>query len=127
MGLDSAKVSAAVAVKDIGNSREFYESKLGLTGGSEESDGGVTYTCGDGSEIHIYPSSEYAGTSGATIAYWEVSDVEGTVEELASNGVEFEQYDMEGLKTDEKGIARFGEDLAAWFKDPDGNILAIGT
>ena len=36
----------------------------------------------------------------------------------------FEEYDFPGLKT-ENGIARIGEVAAAWFKDSEGNILAI--
>ncbi len=38
----------------------------------------------------------------------------------------FEQYDFPGLRTDERGIAQIEGERAAWFKDPDGNILAIG-
>jgi hypothetical protein len=34
---------------------------------------------------------------------------------------------MDLLKTDERGIARLGDDQVAWFKDPDGNVLAVGT
>jgi hypothetical protein len=40
--------------------------------------------------------------------------------------VTFEHYD-DPLNTDEKGIARMGDYTGAWFKDPDGNILSIGT
>ena len=36
----------------------------------------------------------------------------------------FEEYDMPGLKT-VNGIAEIGGVKGAWFKDPDGNILAI--
>ena len=56
----------------------------------------------------------------------EVDDLEGSVDELTANGVTFEQYG-EPFNTDAKGIARLGDLSAAWFKDPDGNILAIGT
>ena len=36
----------------------------------------------------------------------------------------FEDYDLPGLKT-EQGIATAGDSKGAWFKDPDGNIIAI--
>jgi hypothetical protein len=36
----------------------------------------------------------------------------------------FEEYDMPGLKTD-NGIATGGGSKAAWFKDSEGNIMAI--
>jgi hypothetical protein len=53
--------------------------------------------------------------------------VEGAVDELSSKGVQFEHYDMDPIKTNDKGIAEFGDDQIAWFKDPDGNILGIGS
>jgi catechol 2,3-dioxygenase-like lactoylglutathione lyase family enzyme len=127
MGLSDSPVSAAIPVSDIDRAREFYEGTLGLSGGEVEPDGGVTYACADGTSIHPYPSPGNAGKSGATIAFWSVADVEVTVDELSGKGVSFEQYG-EPFNTDEKGIARFGGNAAgAWFRDPDGNILALGS
>jgi catechol 2,3-dioxygenase-like lactoylglutathione lyase family enzyme len=126
MGLESCKVEAIIAVSDMDRAREFYEGKLGLAGGPAGDDGGVTYRSAAGTSIHIYPS-EHAGESGATLAAWTTDDVEGMVDELSSKGIQFEQYDTDRLKTDERGIARFGEDRVAWFKDPDGNTLAVGS
>jgi catechol 2,3-dioxygenase-like lactoylglutathione lyase family enzyme len=126
MGLSDRPVSASIAISDLDRAREFYEGKLGLTGGYEDADGGYTYQCAGSSELHIYPSPENAGRSGATQAFWTVEDVEATVDELSAGGVTFERYG-EPFNTDEKGIARLGNDAVAWVKDPDGNILAIGT
>jgi hypothetical protein len=39
--------------------------------------------------------------------------------------VVFEQYDLPDLKTDEDSIATMGPFKSAWFKDTEGNILAI--
>jgi catechol 2,3-dioxygenase-like lactoylglutathione lyase family enzyme len=125
MGLSEGRVGATVAVSDMERAKEFYEGKLGLSGGRDIEDGGRRYVCGGGTEIHVYPSPGNAGTSGATVAGWTVDDVEATVEELAAKGITFEQYG-DPLNTDERGIARLGDVSAAWFKDPDGNILAIG-
>ena len=50
--------------------------------------------------------------------------VEGVVDALIASGGTFEQYG-EPLNTDEKGIARLGASEIAWFRDPDGNILAV--
>jgi catechol 2,3-dioxygenase-like lactoylglutathione lyase family enzyme len=127
MGLSDSRVSAAIPVSDVDRAREFYEGKLGLSGGQVEVDGGITYSCADGTSIHPYPSPDNAGKSGATIAFWSVPDVDATVDELAARGVTFEQYG-EPFNTDEKGIARFDDSAAgAWFRDPDGNILALGS
>ena len=125
MGLQDAKVEPAVPVSDMTQAREFYETKLGLSNGRPIFDGGITYQCGGGREIHIYPSPASAGKSGSTVAAWEVVDLEQVVDELTANGVIFEQYDSDRLKTNEKGIAELGEERAAWFKDPDGNAYGI--
>ena len=124
MGLGSYKVGATVPVSDMEKAKEFYEGKLGLTDGEEQGDGGITYPCGDGSRIHPYPSPDNAGKSGATIAFWEVDDIEGVVDELSSKGVSFEHYDSDPIKTNEKGIAALPDGLkVAWCRDQDGNIL----
>ena len=126
MSLSDYKLGSAVAVSDMETAKEFYEGKLGLSGGEEVGDGGITYPCADGTEIHPYPSPDNAGKSGATVAFWTVDDVDKVVDELSSKGVTFEQYDMDPIKTNEKGIAEFDDNKVAWFKDPDGNILALG-
>jgi catechol 2,3-dioxygenase-like lactoylglutathione lyase family enzyme len=125
VSLRDARVEPAVPVSDMAQAKEFYEGKLGLSGGRQIFDGGITYPCGDGREIHSYPSPANAGKSGSTVAAWEVVDLEKTVDELTANGVMFEQYDSDRLKTNEKGIAELGEERVAWFKDPDGNAYGI--
>lgn len=54
-----------------------------------------------------------------------VDDIEKEVEELTGKGVVFEQYNSDWIKTDERGIAEFEGQKAAWFKDPDQNILGL--
>jgi catechol 2,3-dioxygenase-like lactoylglutathione lyase family enzyme len=127
MGLSDSKVGAAIAVTDMDRAVEFYEGKLGLRSkGGEEPDGGRTYECGGGSTLHVFPSPN-ARPSGATAAGFMIDDVEGTVDDLIANGVAFEQYGEGPFTTDAKGLARMGEYVGAWVKDPDGNVLAIGN
>ena len=123
MRLSDAKVGPAVAVSDMDRAKEFYEGKLGLSDGRDVEDGGRSYPCGEGSELHIFPSAN-AGGSGSTVAGWDVDDLEAVVEDLSGKGVTFEQYE-EPLKTDERGIADLPEARAAWFKDPDGNVFGL--
>jgi catechol 2,3-dioxygenase-like lactoylglutathione lyase family enzyme len=124
MRLSDAKVEAVIAVSDMSRAKEFYESKLGLSGGEEQGDGGTRYPCGEGTSVHVYPSPS-ASASGATLAGWEVDDLDATVDELTSNGVSFERYEQGELKTNEKGIADLGDAKAAWCKDPDGNVVGV--
>jgi hypothetical protein len=65
---------------------------------------------------------------------WEVDDLDAAVVELRGRGVVFEEYDLPGLTTHE-GIADVlgnypskggGGERAAWFRDSEGNLLAIG-
>jgi catechol 2,3-dioxygenase-like lactoylglutathione lyase family enzyme len=126
MGLNEGRVAAALAVADMDRAIEFYEGKLGLRSSGEDPDGGRTYQCDGGTSLHVFPSP-HARASGATAAAWIVEDVEGTIDELTANGVTFEQYSEDPLRTDEKGLARMGDYVGAWVKDPDGNVLGIGN
>lgn len=121
--LESATTHAAIPVSDLDRARRFYEGTLGLKSGEERSDG-VQYEVG-GTWFLVYPS-QFAGTNQATAMTFEVDDVDAAVDELSEKGVTFEQYDFPGLKTDERGIAEIQGVRGAWFKDPDGNILAVG-
>ena len=127
MDLSSYEVGTGIAVSDMDRAREFYEGKLGLSGGEESSDGGRTYRCAGRTAIHVYPSPGNAGKTEATLAGWEVDDLEAVVGELTSRGVSFEQYDQPPIVTDEKGIASFPDGRVAYFKDPDCNTLSVGS
>jgi hypothetical protein len=119
--LRTAPIRAYIPRWTSPRARKFYEQKVGLTP-KEEFAGGVIYECG-GSEVFMYPTSN-AGTSKASQAYWQVADVEAEVAALKARGVVFEQYDMPGVTT-RNGIATGGGAKTAWFKDTEGNILAI--
>ena len=57
-------------------------------------------------------------------AFWQVDDVERKVAELKGRGVTFEEYDMPGMKA-KGGILTAGGAKSAWFKDSEGNIMAV--
>ena len=122
--LDSSPVVAVVAVSDLDRGKEFYGGTLGLSQGDLDGPGGVIYACGNGTQLLVYTSS-FAGTNEATGASWQVDDLEAEVSALKSKGVAFEQYDIPGAELD-GDIHQIGDGLrAAWFKDPDGNILNL--
>jgi len=73
--------------------------------------------------VFMYPTSN-AGTSKASQAFWRVDDVEAEVAELKARGVKFEEYKFPGL-TMINNILTGGGAKTAWFKDTEGNILAI--
>ena len=120
--LTNAPIVPYIPVANVARARKFYEETLGLTA-REEYAGGVIYECGKGSWVFMYPSTG-AGTSKASTAFWAVDDVEAEVAALKARGVVFEEYEMPGIKM-ENSIATGGGAKTAWFKDSEGNILAI--
>lgn len=118
---DNAAI-ATIAVKDIKRAKQFYENTVGLTPLDSNQESVVNYKTGK-SKVLVY-QSHFAGTNRATAATWELADVEGAVNKLKSKGVAFEHYDMPGM-TLKGDVHVAGGFKAAWFKDPDGNILAL--
>jgi catechol 2,3-dioxygenase-like lactoylglutathione lyase family enzyme len=125
MSLSSTMVRPSIAVSDLARATEFYEGKLGLSRGEEQSDESRIYSCGGGTSIHVYVSPTDPEAARGTLATWYVEDLEQAVDELHSRGVTFERYDDPALKTDESGIHELSNGRVAWFRDPDGNTFAI--
>ena len=111
---------AYIPAHDVGRARKFYEGVLGFKPGPELADG-VTYEFGGGTACFLYPSPN-AGTSRASQAYWQVQDIERVVGELRKRGVRLEEYP--GLKA-ENGVVTDEGVKAAWFKDTEGNTMAL--
>ena len=116
-------VVVTIAVTDLKRARSFYEDKLGLPKPETRTDG-VSYQLGGGSEIFIYERPGRPPKADHTLASFDVDDLEKEMKDLRSRGVTFEEYDFPGLKT-KNGIAEANDVRGAWFKDPDGNILAV--
>ena len=122
--LKDARVAAVLTVSDMDRAKKFYGETLGLTQKDSPDPGGMMFECGGGTGIFVY-KTDFAGTNKATAAGFGVSDVDAEVAELRAKGVVFEEYDMGPIKT-ENGIATIPEiGKAAWFKDPDGNLLSL--
>jgi predicted enzyme related to lactoylglutathione lyase len=120
--LQKSPIYAYIPAKDVARARKFYEGKLGFKV-KEEIEGGVVYEFGRGTACFLYPTPN-AGTSKASQAFWQVDDIEREVTELKSRGVKFEEYDMPEMKG-RNSIYTGGGAKAAWFKDSEGNILAV--
>ena len=121
MALSDYPVSATIPAQDLARARDFYENTLGLKG--VEAADGIQYECG-GTRFLLFESSGKSSGDHTQMG-WDVDNVEAAVEELTQQGVKFESYDLPGFKTDERGIAEIGGMKGAWFKDTEGNLLAI--
>ena len=115
-------ITPVLLAKDLAAAREFYHDRLGLEI-LTEGDDAIVFRCGGGTHLDVTRST--VGTADEqTQASWQVQDLRAEVAELRSRGVEVQEYDMPGLKT-EDGIADLGFAWMAWIIDPGGNALAI--
>jgi predicted enzyme related to lactoylglutathione lyase len=119
--LTSAPVMATIPVVDIKRATKFYSETLGLKV-SKSGEGEAFLECGDKTMLYLFQRG--ATKADHTIAGFMVQDVEAEVKALRSKGVTFEEYDVPGLKT-VNGIATVPGHKSAWFKDTEGNILAV--
>jgi predicted enzyme related to lactoylglutathione lyase len=113
---------AYIPAKDLARARRFYESTLGFRP-AQAHNGGVVYEFAKGTACFMYPTPN-AGTSQASQAFWSVDDVDALIVALKAKGVVFEDYDMPGERS-AQGAVIAGGAKAAWFKDSEGNILAL--
>lgn len=120
--LQDSPIYAYIPAKDMGRARQFYEGKLGFKP-KEEIAGGVVYEFGRGTACFLYQTPN-AGTSQASQAFWSVADVDSEITALKARGVVFENYDMPGERSAAGAITEGGA-KAAWFKDSEGNIMAV--
>jgi len=121
--LSDRRVYATIPASDIARARQWYADKLGLRP-KREMPTGLIYDLGEGTGFLLY-STTVAGQAPNTLASFSSTDVKADVAQLRQRGVVFEEYDFPGLKTVD-GVASIGGINGAWFKDSEGNILAIG-
>ncbi len=120
--LTQSRMITILPVVDVGRARRFYEEKLGLSSAETRADGSVVYRGAQG-EFALSPRNEPAHNPYTAMGF-EVEDVTREVKDLEARGVAFEDYDLPELRT-VGHIAAMGTERAAWFKDPDGNILCV--
>jgi catechol 2,3-dioxygenase-like lactoylglutathione lyase family enzyme len=128
--LDASRTITKLPAQDLDRARRFYRDRLGLEP-AEERPGGLRYLCGD-TEFHVFAS---AGAPSGTFTQlgFEVADLDVTMRALRDRGVEFEDYDLPGLRTDGGVVHVDGHypskgsgELGAWFRDSEGNLISLG-
>lgn len=126
MSFKDASIMPVLAVDDLERAKAFYSDKLGFRVRQDESmPGSAVVEVGSSSYIFLYTTEFKRGEN--TVASFLVADVRETVRELRGRGVTFEEYDLPGLKT-EDGVVSLGDfGQTAWFKDSEGNTIAVST
>lgn len=119
-----AEITAMIAAEDLERAKRWYAEKLGFQPDFEFPAVLATYRSGP-SRFTVY-RTEFTGTAKNTVGLWRLKGIRDEVARLRGRGVEFEDYDfgdgdktVDGILSDEDG------DYNAWFKDSEGNILAL--
>ena len=119
----NGRVLGTLPASDMARARDFYTHNLGLKPITETADG-LIYECDDNSRILLFPSTGKAsGTH--TQAIFEVDDVEAQMAQMRGNGVVFEEYDLPDMTTENGLIVDSQGFKTAFFKDSEGNLIAI--
>jgi catechol 2,3-dioxygenase-like lactoylglutathione lyase family enzyme len=124
MSLTDSAVSVMLPIRDAARAQEFYESRLGLPfAGTNDTTGESAFRLAGGSQLvlRVLPDTQ---PSPNTAMSFEVGDIAAAIADLESRGVAFEDYDQPGFTTVDH-VLDDGGMLAAWFLDPDGNVLCL--
>jgi predicted enzyme related to lactoylglutathione lyase len=120
-----ARAAAMLPAQDLERAKAFYRDKLGLTPTQERDPmGGLLYELSGGTGFAVFLSGGTASGTHTQMAL-EVEDLDAAIKDLRARGLKFEEYDSPGLKTKD-GIAEIAGTKVAWFKDSEGNLVAIG-
>ncbi len=118
------RISAVLVATDLDQAQRFYEDKVGLKISGETIKNHLVFECGDGTSLVIYGRPNGNKADHTQVRFWS-SDIDKDVAELAANGVQFEEYDTETFKTVNHVVTSEGIGRSAWFKDPEGNTIAL--
>ena len=122
--LSHNRVSAVLVSTDLERSQTFYTDKVGLTLSPETIKNHLVFEAGDGTSLLIYGRPSGNKADHTQVRFWS-NDIEKDVAALAASGVEFEEYDTDTFKTVDHIVTTAGIGRSAWFKDPDGNTIAV--
>jgi catechol 2,3-dioxygenase-like lactoylglutathione lyase family enzyme len=118
------RASAVICSTDLERSQAFYEQKVGLTLSDETIKNHLLFECEDGSTLLVYGRPGENKADHTQVRFW-TDNVARDVRRLEERGVVFEEYDFPALKTVDGVATTAGIGSSAWFKDPDGNTLAL--
>jgi predicted enzyme related to lactoylglutathione lyase len=121
--LTRAPLTTLLPVRDPDRARAFYGQVLGLAAEGLRPDGKFVFHCGNGALLALFPKPEGTKAEHTAVSF-EVPDIASAIAALTARGVAFHDYDLPGFRT-EHHVCVLGSEKAAWFSDPEGNILCI--
>ena len=117
------RASAVVCSTDLARSQDFYENRVGLQVSPETIPNHLLFETGDGTSLLVYGRPSPNQADHTQVRFW-TRDISADVNALVGRGVVFDELDMGTIKTIDH-IATTPIGKSAWFKDPDGNTLAL--
>ena len=123
MSLAHRAVAMMLPVTDVDRARMFYAESLGLDYTGTNDEGSAMFALDGGTTLVLLPRPD-SRPSESTAMSFEVDDVSSEISTLQDRGVTFEDYDQPDFRTVDH-VCEFGDERAAWFKDPDGNVLCL--
>ena len=120
--LVDCEVTCVLPVKDLERARAFYEQVLGLQPLGPRGPGKFVFRAG-GTDLALLHKRQGTKAEHTAVSF-RVERIEPVVASLQACGIAFADYDLPGLKT-VGHVAVLGAEKAAWFHDPEGNILCI--
>ena len=123
MDLATASATTILPITRAGPATTFYGDLLGLPSQGTDAGGNLLFGLAGGSTLALVEKPAGAQAEHTAISF-EVRDIGEGITDLQSRGVVFEDYDLPDLKTVDH-VCVLGAEKAAWFKDPDGNVLCL--
>ncbi len=121
--LSEAAVTTILQVRASAHVVEFYRDRLGLDYQGPNLEGQEMFSLAGGAALALAPGPD-ATPTGRTELSFEVHDIAAEISNLEQRGVTFSDYDLPDLKTVDH-VCLLGSQKAAWFQDPDGNVLCL--
>ncbi len=118
------RISAVLVSTDLEQSQAFYQNKVGLTLSTDTIKNHLVFDCGSGSTLLIYGRGSGNKADHTQVRFWS-TDIGKDVTELVGRGIQFEEYDSGSFKAVDHVVTSAGIGRSAWFKDPDGNTIAL--
>jgi catechol 2,3-dioxygenase-like lactoylglutathione lyase family enzyme len=121
--LSGNRISAVLVSTDLETAQRFYVDKVGLELSGDTIPNHLLFEAGDGTTLLIYGRPKGNLADHTQVRFWS-SDIDKDVKGLVERGVVFDDYDTPTFKT-VNHVATTHIGRSAWFKDPDGNTIAI--
>lgn len=118
------RISAVLVSTDLDRSRSFYEERVGLRLSAETIKNHLLFDCGKATSVLVYGRGAANLADHTQVRFWS-TDIDTDVAELVDRGIQFEEYDTGTFKTVDHVVTSAGIGRSAWFKDPDGNTIAL--